>query len=211
MARRSKENAVDWDLIERQYRLGTKSNKQLAAEFGVSASSIGRQATKYGWMADKSEDVRAVTRAMQIKGVSGNATGGAGNATKNATVTQSDINAAAAVNSAVIDGHKESTKRESKLADRLLVELEDACAPEFGESLKELADILAAGDQKAAALVQRRIDAALQLSGRIDDFKKLIESRSRIRSSQREAFGIDAGGKSADGGYENLLAAVLKG
>lgn len=49
MARRGKDNAIDWDAIERQYRLGTKSNSQLAADFGVEVSTIGRYALRKGW------------------------------------------------------------------------------------------------------------------------------------------------------------------
>lgn len=50
MARRTADNAIDWDAIERQYRLGAKSNKQLGTEFGASGSSIGRRATQRGWI-----------------------------------------------------------------------------------------------------------------------------------------------------------------
>lgn len=53
MARRSKENAIDWDAIEVAYRLGAKSNTQLANEFGVECSSIGRRAKRCGWVSGR--------------------------------------------------------------------------------------------------------------------------------------------------------------
>ena len=52
--RRGKDNAIDWPSIEEQYRLGLKSNLQLANEFGVECSSIGRKAKRDGWVSGRS-------------------------------------------------------------------------------------------------------------------------------------------------------------
>ena len=117
MARRSKENAIDWDVIERQYRLGQKSNKQLAEEYGVQPSSIGRRATKDGWVQDKRKDVDTATNSLLIQNANGKSN-------PNATPSALDVKAAAQANVDVILGHRKGLARLAAQRDRLLAEQE---------------------------------------------------------------------------------------
>ena len=63
MGRRSD---IDWEGVERQYRIGQISVAHLAVKFGVERASINRRAKREGWTRDLTDQVRAATKAALI-------------------------------------------------------------------------------------------------------------------------------------------------
>ena len=55
---------VDWELIEKHYRAGIKTVRQLATEYGVSHTAIQKRATKFGWTRDLSEKVQQTAKYL---------------------------------------------------------------------------------------------------------------------------------------------------
>jgi Trp operon repressor len=53
---------IDWEAIEREFRLGQFTVRQIAANHGVSHTSITRRAKRLGWARDRSEEVLAAAR-----------------------------------------------------------------------------------------------------------------------------------------------------
>lgn len=201
MARRSKENAIDWDAIEKQFRLGTKSNKQLADEFGVQPSSIGRRAEKYGWVVDKAEEVEAVRNSLLIQAASGNAN-------PNATPSALEVQAAGVAQAGMITGHLASLAREGSIADKILVSIESALDATPG--LSEIVEFVRKADPSGESL-QSVGDMLRRAAGRgpiVDDFKKTVETKSRIRKDQREASGIDKNSDKPASPYEAILKRI---
>lgn len=199
MARRTD---IDWDAIEREYRLGQKSNKQLAADHQVQSSSIGRRAEKYGWVQDKAGEVR--TRAANIL-VKVTAAGSGGNATKNAnpnaTPTDKEIKVAATVAARVVLGHRKGLAKLTKLRDAMLDEI-DAQTTQLG-TIEEMvvADAVEAEADRRQELVQR----LTSLPSRIESLKKLTEIDEKIRRGEREAFGIEKGADDREGDLPSKL------
>lgn len=187
MGRRSD---IDWDAIERAYRLGTQTNKQLAVHYGVEPSTIGRRATKYGWVQDRNKDVVVATESLLIQAASGNAN-------VNATPTQTEVKVAAQVAADVVLGHRKGLRRLSALRDKLLSEIEVVTDnPEEFERLGELLDMTdtdSKGNLRIDKLNQlyRKI---ISMPERVDAFKKLSEVDERVRKGEREAFNIGAEG-----------------
>ncbi len=184
MARRSKENAIDWEAIERQYRLGTKSNKQLAEEYGVEPSSIGRRAKSHGWIQDKAKDVEVTRNSLLIQASSGNANP---NATPNAT----EIKVAAQASADVVLSHRVSLKRQAAIEEKLFQHLE-AAIDKMG-SIEELFDFIRAStkdDPLAFSHAVKLLSKLAERSDLIEDFKKLVEASDKRRKGEREAFGI---------------------
>lgn len=185
MARRSKENAIDWDAIHRQFRLGTKSNQQLSKEFGVAASTIGRRAEKDGWVADKKPEVDALTNSLLIQSA-------AGNANPNATPSAFQIKAAGQANADLVLQHRADLKELRELETRMTEILRDAIAvmpmmDRFCEQLTRAAD----GDAKAFGMLYQMLTKLLTRSVLIDDLKRLGETGDRRRNAERVAFGLD--------------------
>lgn len=186
MARPSADKAIDWDLVCRQYRLGQKSNTQLAAEFGVSVSAVGRRAAKEGWVVDKSKEVAAVTNSLLIQNASGNAN-------PNATPTALEVKVAAQTNADIVLEHRGGLRRLRRLRDKLTDEVESitdnkALFDQIGELLDESGPD-ASGNWKRDKLneLYRKV---ISMSDRIDNTKKLAEIDEKIRKGEREAFSI---------------------
>jgi hypothetical protein len=202
MSRRTKENAIEWDLIERQFRLGQKTNKQLASEFGVQPSTIGRRAEKFGWVADKREAVDTATNSLLIQAASGKANA-------NATPTQLEIKVAAQTNADVVLSHRKGLQRMARLRDNLIAEVEavtdnQAEFQKLGELLDESGpDARGIWKKDKANEIYRRV---ISLSGRVEDVKKLAEIDERVRKGQREAFNLDK--QEAGGPIEDMLRRI---
>lgn len=202
MARRSAENAIDWDAIERAFRPGKKTIKQLASEYGVQASSISRRIKQYGWVADKSENVDAVTNALLIQNASGNAN-------PNATPSDLEIKAAAQANADVVLKHRKDLARIARLRDNLIGEIE--VITDNLELFRQLGELLdKSTTDKDGKKIQDRMNAiykrVIDMSERIDNAKKIAEIDERVRKGEREAFGIDK----SENDKGNAVDALLK-
>lgn len=203
MARRAADNQIDWIAIERQYRLGTKSNVQLGLEFNADHSSIGRRAKAKGWVADKSQEVDAVTNSLLIQNASGNAN-------PNASPTDLEIKVAATVAADVVLGHRKGLARLGNLRLKLLVQLEATTDnPELFAALGELLD--SSGPDETGTFRKDKINEiykkVISFSGRVDDAKKLVEIDEKVRKGEREAFGIDQN-KGGEVGFESMLERI---
>ena len=196
MARPSKSNAADWEAIKKAYRLGTKSNIQLAEEYGVDKASIGRRAKKECWIQDKTEEVKSIANALLTQSLQNNATH---NATDNATPSAFDVQIAAQTQVNVVLGHRKSLGKLAQLRDKLVQNIEGAI-----DGLGDHQEILAAlADGDGEALVSR-VSKVLGRSVIIDDLKKLAEIDEKVRKGEREAFGVkEEGEKTAS--YEQML------
>lgn len=202
MARRSKDNAIDWDAIEKKYRLGVQSNKQLAEEFGIQPSSLGRRAEKYGWVQDKAKDVEAVRNSLLIQSASGKSN-------PNATPNAIEVQVAAKATADVVLSHRVGLQRQAAIESKLLNQLEDA-VDKMG-SLDELAELLRGGigdDQSQVTKAMRMLGMIADRGNLVDDFKKLVEASDKRRKGEREAFGIDAEGDKPTFEYEAMLKRV---
>lgn len=204
MARRSKENAIDWDAIERKYRLGGVSNSVLAAEYGVEVSSIGRRAKKFGWVANKKEEVDTTRESLLIQSALGNANP---NATPNAT----EIKAAALQGADVVKRHRAGLVRLSNLRDKLLAEIE--AVTDNVELFIELGKLMdtSSEDEEGKSRRDRKNEIytkVISMSGRIDDVKKLAEIDEKVRKGEREAYGIDTEGSKGND-IDALLSKIV--
>jgi len=95
MAKRKK---IDWEGIEREYRMGQKTLNVLSTEYGIHSSNICRRAKKWGWTQDKSDEVRRRTNAALL----------AQRKKKRNNPTEADLDLAVSTNVKVIKGHRKT-------------------------------------------------------------------------------------------------------
>lgn len=191
MGRRSQENPIDWELIEKEYRLGQSTLRQLASTHKVQPSAISRKAKKENWVQDKSGAVKALSEAQLLLSNNRKAT------IKATEPTVADIQVAATVRTNIVLAHRSDAQRARSLTMKLLSELEQQTdGLELFQQLSELL-IDPTGEDDSAAAKERhrkRIDAfdkAMSLSGRTGTMKALAESLAKVVAIEREAFGID--------------------
>ncbi|MDR6857878.1 hypothetical protein [Variovorax guangxiensis] len=188
MARRSD---IDWDAIEREYRLGQKSNKQLAAEHGVQPSSIGRRAERYGWIQDKADEVRSRAANILVQAAAADVPGNATpNANPNATPTEQQIKVAARVAADVVLGHRRGLTKLSRLRDSMLDEIEAQTVAI--DMLARIVEVTREPDQNGIDKRNDLLQRVISLPSRVESLKKLTEVDEKIRRGEREAFGITA-------------------
>lgn len=196
MARPSKDNAVDWDAIERKYRLNRFTDAQLAEEYGINQSTLSRRIKKYGWIKDCSDEVHAMANALLTQSLCIN---GTENASRNANPTAIDVEIAAKATADVVLRHRTGLQRLSGLRDKLMNNIEGAI-----DSLGRHDEILAALEDGDGEALVSRVSKVLGRSVIIDDLKKLTEIDEKLRKGEREAFGIKDEGEKVSS-YEQML------
>lgn len=103
---------VDWEAIEREYRAGQLSVREIAAQRGVSHTAINKKAKAQGWTRDLAKEVR---RAVSDRLVSAEVS--------NANAQQA-VETAAARGVELVRQHRRSLGRAQAIIEKLLAELE---------------------------------------------------------------------------------------
>ena len=62
----SSKKTIDWEAIERDYRVGQLSLRALATKHGTTAGAISKKASAGNWVKDASQEVRERTRAALL-------------------------------------------------------------------------------------------------------------------------------------------------
>lgn len=112
---------IDWEAIERDYRTGKFTLRELEAKHVASYSEISRRAKREGWQKDLAAVIRQATNAALL----------ADTATKAQSDATTVVLVAAEVNRQVILGHRTRLAQLSKDADTArakVIELADSAA-----------------------------------------------------------------------------------
>lgn len=173
--------SVDWEGVERDFRSGQFTLRELEAKFGISYASISRKATAEGW----TKDLRVVIRQATDAAILRDAVTGA---QKNVTET---VLVAAELNKAVILEHRGDIKETRGVASALLAELADAALLASEKEL--LSQILAGSGAEPAdeARARATVNKALSVNTRISSVKQLADAFDKLQLAERRAFGLD--------------------
>ena len=172
---------ADWEAVERDYRTGRYTLRELEAQHGVSYAQISRKASALGWCKDLREVIKQATDAALLRET-------VTQAQKDATDT---VLVAAEANTQVILGHRRDVAATRQVAADLLQELGRSAL--LAEDQELLAQILAGSgaepvdEARARAVVQK----ALALPGRVSSVKQLADTFDKLQLAERRAFGID--------------------
>ena len=191
-----KRKRVDWEAVERDYRTGKYSLRELESMHGISYAGISRKAKALGWTKDLREAIKQATDAALLH--------------EAVTKAQKDVTqtvvVTAEINKQVILGHREGLGRLTAINEKLLSQIEQAA-----EQLPELVAVIEMVRQPDENGIDRANDMmrkAMSRSALVDDLKKLTEVNERVRKGEREAFGLDERADD-DGGDKSFLEAML--
>lgn len=188
----------DWEAIERDYRLGKLSLRELEAKHGVGYASISRKATKSGWTKDLRKVVRQATTAAVLQ--------------QHAKKAQQELTTvvvvAAEANKQVILKHRTDIEAVRTVAIDLLGEL--AFTTTGAEKIEQAFDAITAelgGQQLAGA--QQQFKEFMRLHSRIGSAQKLADTLTKLQVLERKAFDLDAEGDDDKTEPAEVLAAFV--
>lgn len=176
----------DWEAIERDFRTGKFTVRELGAKHGTSYSQISRRATKEGWTKDLRGVIREATAAAVIRETVAAASAGA------QTATAETVLVAAEVSKQVILQHRGDLGSARAVAMDLLSELRGAAL--LAEHAEVLAKILAGADAEPADMAGARkaVHRALSVGARISSVKALADALAKLQAAERVAFDLDS-------------------
>ena len=197
----------DWELIEKLYRAGIASLREIAKDGGVTEGAIRKRAKRDGWTRDLAAKIQQKADDLVRKEA----------VRKQGTqLTAADervvVEANAEVQFRIRMEHRQDIGRTRSLFRSMLEELEVASSLEGRQLITELFEAMHPQDDDAdsidaaarAGRLQRLFDKITAGPARIDGAKKLTEMLEKLVRMEREAFGIDDT-KSGEGGFEELL------
>lgn len=176
---------VDWDAVERDYRAGILSLREIASNQGITHGAINKRAKRDGWTRDLAAKIKAkadelVSREAVSTSVS----------TEKAVTEREIIEANAQRIAQVRSDHRGDIRRARTLSMALLEELEAQTknVPE----LARLGEILRNENDNGQDKLNDVYMAVISLPERTKTLKALAESLKHLIGLEREAYGINA-------------------
>ena len=178
----AKTSLVNWLQIERQYKSGVLSIREIAREHNVPESNVRLKAKENGWRRDLTKEVQQRTRAKLIESLAQpDSTDAALKNLKDST-DEEILEQAAKTQVTVVREHQRTLGQGHKLTLRMLDEL-DATTSLRGE----LSDLIVA---KVDVKNQKAIMRAVSLGGRAAVMRDLAQAARTWVTLERQAFGI---------------------
>jgi hypothetical protein len=179
----AKRHKTDWEAVERDYRTGRFTLRELETKYEVNNSTISRRADKHGWTQDLSTAIKQATNAKLIQSI---VAAECSTAQQNAADT---VLAAAEVNKQVILGHRHGLQELTQVKRTLLDQIQQAAA--LLPDLAEVIEMVRNPDDNGIDRANDALRKAMSRSALVDDLKKLADVDEKVRKGEREAFGLD--------------------
>lgn len=186
----------DWEAIERAYRAGVLSVREIAAAHEVSHTAINKRAKRDGWDRDLKAKIKAKADALvSRREVSTEVS------SKQAETEREIIELNAEVIANIRMAHRGDISRSRRLTNKLLDELE-SLTDEQG-TIKELIDQLKDGDHEDGEAMADVLALAKKMSAlpaRTKTMKELAETLKTLVALERQAYDLDVkhGGSEED-------------
>jgi len=179
--------AYDWEAVERDYRLGLHSLRELSARHGPSEGAIRKKAKAEGWSKDLSAQIRQRVREKACR-----AAAPEDKAASDAEIVETAADAC----TEIIRGHQRLLMQAKTLAETLMDRL--------GEQL-----------EKGTMTVQLKsgetdeVDVPLDYAGKT--LGNATMALERVVRLERQAYGLDEAGKEQSGkSLDELMAEVAE-
>lgn len=180
----AKKRKTDWEAVERDYRTGAFTLRELEAKHGADNGLISRKAKKEGWTQDLGLAIKHATNAKLAEQLVSK------EVSKSQQKVSTTIQVAAEVNTNVILSHRADLLEMKQVKKLLLDQIRQATVHIV--DLAEVVEMVRNPDENG---IDRANDALRKVLGRsalVDDLKKLADVDEKVRKGEREAFSIDA-------------------
>lgn len=195
---------VEWDLIERDWRAGVKTQAQMAAQYGVSRAAMNKHFARRGITRDLDGKVRAAASTIVAQSIIEHGEGHPGSAISDREI----IAANAQMQSQIILAHRTDIQRARKLSMSLLTELEGQT--DNRDLIEQLLEVLHDPEDKLTQKRIEMIERLTSLSSRSSTMKALADTLRSLVAMERQAFGLDDGEETDEGtGIEDVIKRVM--
>jgi len=203
-----KRKQIDWEKVERDYRAGILSVREIALSQSTSHVTILKHAKKFGWDRDLNAKIQLKADALVTKGLVTNGTTIPGTVTEREAI---EVSARAIANIRI--EHRGDIRRSKGLVMTLLDELDEQTVGR--EAFADLGEMMRRENDFGADRLNDIYRKVIATPGRIDSVKKLAEALRILITLEREAWGIKDtagpdGGSTGDMSSDELLA-IIKG
>jgi hypothetical protein len=197
------ERVIDWESVERDYRAGMMSVREIAVQHKISHTAIQKKAKDQKWDRDLQAKIKAKADAIVAKRLVAKEI-----AAGNQITEQLVIDAGAQRIAQIKTAHRQDIERARDLTKSLLDELELQTAdPELLAQLGELMRDPESNSDRLNDLYKKIVATP----GRIDSTKKLVETMRTVVTMEREAYGIDSSpAEVAQSGIAAFLAGLKR-
>lgn len=181
---KNKRPAVDWEAVEREYRAGFRSLRDIANEFGCTEGAIRKKAKAEGWERDLSAKIQAKAEALVRKEEVRNEVR---NSLKETEKEQ--INASAQMIAERVINQRADI-RQARATVQKLWELVNSELDKT-EELNRLGELMAAPDENGADKLNDLYFAAIGLPQQIKNVKLLADAIKVLIELERKVLRID--------------------
>lgn len=182
---------TDWDAVERDYRTGLFTFRELGEKHGADYSLISRRAKKYEWSQDLSIAIKQATNTKLTEALV------CAEVHKEQQKVHTTVDAAAEVNVRVIMGHRTGLQQITRVKGLLLGQIEQAVT--LMPDLAEVIEMVRNPDENGRDRANDLLRAAMERGALVDDLKKLTEVDERVRKGEREAFNLNTATPEVEG------------
>lgn len=205
---KAKRVKIDWEAVERDYRIGQLTIRQIQEKHKVSNGGMMERVKKESWTRDLSESVRLATkakvRAKVVQQVREQvARTGAETGAKAERSTFQEVDLASNVNATIILRHQRQADEFASLLGTMGEEIK-ALTVATPESIELLVMAIVEGDPDAA----KKIEQLRTLSSRLGNLKTASEVLGLLSKIERTAFNIDDARPADDDRTRKLRAIV---
>lgn len=181
---KAKRQAVDWEAVEREYRAGIRSLRDIGAEFGCTEAAIRKRAKRYEWERDVSAKVKAkaeaLVRKIEVRKSVRNAS---------AISEREQVNATAQMMADKVINQRIDIQR-ARCTVQKLWDLVDS-ELDHPEELANLGDLMAAPDEFGQDRLNEMYRAAIGLPQQIKNAKLLADALKVLIELERRVLRID--------------------
>lgn len=183
----------DWEAIERAYRAGILSVREIASQHGITHGAINKRAKKEGWDRDLKAKIKAKADALVSKrSVSTEVS------TRNADTEREIIESNATAIANVRMAHRGDIRRSRGLVNKLLDELESLT--DNAELFDALGEMMEKPDDNGIDKLNDLYNRVISLPSRSKTMKDLADTLKTLISLERQAYDLENAGESADPG-----------
>lgn len=174
---------IDWESVEREYRTGVRSLRDIAEEFGCSHAAIKKRADKEGWPRDLSARIQAAAEEKVSRAEVSTAV------TMETKIAEREIVEAnaLAIADAVLNQRRD-VQRARRIVQKLFAEMESQI--DGLEDLQQLGELMMRPDEKGVDKLNELYQKIIALPSRVDSTKKLAESLRVLVELERKVLRI---------------------